>query len=205
MWNWWGAPHFGGHLLWNSHGRCEARAGVLVMCHEGKELSLKLAKTPMVGLAKWNLVSMDHMKNAQIVVVTQLEWLQLTHGDARKDGPPLNHICGMLVRYKDILTNRLLKRINYRQGVENNFAQRDIEFLSYVVTNEVCERIWWRSRQSKSGSGPWLKSGRSLLGLANYYHNFTRDFSKVVRTLSDLLKNGYPKSGMSFVTKPLGA
>jgi hypothetical protein len=115
--------HFWGHLLWNSHGRCEARAGVLVMCHEGKELSLKLAKTPMVGLAKWNLVSMDQMKNEQIVVVARLEWLQLTHGEARKDRPPLNHICGMLVRYKDILTNRLFKRINDHQGVENNFAQ----------------------------------------------------------------------------------
>jgi hypothetical protein len=42
-----------------------------------------------------------------------------------------------------------------------------------------------------------------LLGLANYYHNFIQDFSKVVRTLSDSLENGYPKSGMSFVTKPL--
>ena len=53
---------------------------------------------------------------------------------------------------------------------------------------------------------PWLKSGRSLLGLANYYHNFIQDFSKVARILPDLLgKNGYPKSGMSFVTKPLGA
>ena len=80
-------------------------------------------KTPMVGLAKWNLVSMDQMKNEQIVVVARLEWLQLTHGEARKDGPPLNHICGMLVRYKDILTNRLFKRINDHQGVENNFAQ----------------------------------------------------------------------------------
>jgi hypothetical protein len=32
-----------------------------------------LAKTPMVGLAKWNLVSMDQMKNEQIVVVARLE------------------------------------------------------------------------------------------------------------------------------------
>ena len=34
----------------------------------------------------------------------------------------------------------------------------------------------------------------------------SRFFSKVATTLSDLLeKNGYPKSGMSFVTKPLGS
>jgi hypothetical protein len=55
-------------------------------------------------------------------------------------GLPQNHIRGMLARYKDVLANRLLKK-NYHQGVESNFAQRDIKFLSYVVTNKVCERI----------------------------------------------------------------
>ena len=36
------------------------------------------------------------------------------------------------------------------------------------------------------------KMARSLLGLANYYHCFIRDFSKVVRILFDFLqKNGY--------------
>jgi hypothetical protein len=83
------------------------------MCHEGKELSLKLAKTPMVGGTKLNLVSMDQMTNEHIVIVVQLEKLKQTHGEARKDGPPppQNHIRGMLARYKDILTNRLLKKI----------------------------------------------------------------------------------------------
>ena len=50
---------------------------------------------------------------------------------------------------------------------------------------------------------------RSLVGLANYYHHFIRDFSMVARTLLNLLKNknknGYPKSGMSLVTKPFGS
>ena len=32
------------------------------------------------------------------------------------------------------------------------------------------------------------KRARSLLGLANYYHRFIQDFSKVATTLSDLLK-----------------
>jgi hypothetical protein len=30
--------------------------------------------------------------------------------EARKNGSPPNYICGMLVRYKDNLTNRLLKK-----------------------------------------------------------------------------------------------
>ena len=42
------------------------------MCHDGKELSLKLTKTPMVGVAKLNLVSMDQMTNKHIVVM--LNW-----------------------------------------------------------------------------------------------------------------------------------
>jgi hypothetical protein len=90
----------------------------------------------MVGGAKLNLVLMDQMTNAHIVVVVRLEQLQWTHGEATKDGLPQNHIRGMLARYKDVLTNRLLEK-NRRQLVENNFAHRDVESLSYVVTNEV--------------------------------------------------------------------
>ena len=86
------------------------------MCYNGKELTLKLIKIPMVGGAKLNLVFMDQMENEQIVVVVQLEQLQGTHGKARKDGPPPNHICGMLVRYKDVFTNVLLKKLPPRSG-----------------------------------------------------------------------------------------
>jgi hypothetical protein len=41
-----------------------------------------------------------------------LEKLKQTHGEARKDGPPPNHIRGMLVRSKDVLTNRLFTKIS---------------------------------------------------------------------------------------------
>ena len=43
-----------------------------MMCHDGTPLNLNLAKTPMVGVAKLNLVSMDQMTNEHIVVVVQL-------------------------------------------------------------------------------------------------------------------------------------
>ena len=48
------------------------------------------------------------------------------------------------------------------------------------------------------------KGFKSLFGLADYYHHFIQDFSKVARTLPDFWKkNCYPKSGTSFVTKSL--
>ena len=37
--------------------------------------------------------------------------------------------------------------------------------------------------------GPWLKNGlRSLVRLANYYHHFIQDYSKVARTFLNLLE-----------------
>ena len=55
----------------------------------------------MVGGTKLNLV---------LMIVLELKQLQGSHGEARKGGPPSNHICGMLVRYKDVFTNFLLKK-----------------------------------------------------------------------------------------------
>jgi hypothetical protein len=131
-------------FTWWMWGVSRHACSEIKMCHDGKGISLKLTNTPMIGGAKLNLVSRDEMTNEHIVVVGWLEQLQWTYGEARKDVPPPNHIRGMLARYKDILTNRLHK--NYRQGVENNFAQQEIEFISYVVTNEVGGWTWWRSR-----------------------------------------------------------
>ena len=81
------------------------------MSHGGKELGLKLTNIPMVEGTKLNLVSMDQMINKHIVVVVQLGKLKQTRGVARKDGPPPNHICGILVRSKDVLTNGLFTKI----------------------------------------------------------------------------------------------
>ena len=96
----------------------------IMMYHNGKEMKFKLTRTPMVGGPKLNMVLMDqffYFKMTNIMVVAQLEQLQGTHGEARIDGPPPNHICGMLVKYKDVFTNVLLKMLP--QGVESNFAQ----------------------------------------------------------------------------------
>ena len=86
---------------------------------------------------------------------------------------------------------------NYHQGVKNNFVQREIEFLSYMVMNEIGGQIWGRSTQSKVEEGLDQKMARSLFGLAKYYHRFIQKKFKVARTLSNLLRNGLPKSRMN--------
>ena len=41
----------------------------LVMCHDGKEVTLQLIRTPMARGCKLNLVSMEQMQDEQLVVV----------------------------------------------------------------------------------------------------------------------------------------
>jgi hypothetical protein len=67
---------------------------MFVMCHDGKKFSLKFTRTSIVNGAKLNLVSKDQMKNKQIWVVVQLEKLQRTHGEARKNGPSCTTFMG---------------------------------------------------------------------------------------------------------------
>jgi hypothetical protein len=55
--------------------------------------------------AKLNMVSMDQMSNEQILEEVPLEELQRTMGRLRKWSSPKNHIFGILVKYKDVLTN----------------------------------------------------------------------------------------------------
>lgn len=46
----------------------------------------------MVGEGKFNIISMNQMKNEQMLVMVQMEQLQGTHGEARKDRPLPKHI-----------------------------------------------------------------------------------------------------------------
>jgi hypothetical protein len=70
------------------------QAHVLVVCHDGKKLSFKLKKIYMVKIARFNLVSVDQMKNEQIIKVVLLEQFQRIHGKARKYGPSQTTLVG---------------------------------------------------------------------------------------------------------------
>jgi hypothetical protein len=157
----------------------------------------------LVGGSKLYLVSMDQMTNEHIAIVVQLEQHQWTHGEARKDGPPPNHMRGMLARYKDDLTNRLLKK-KLPPSWEQQFCSQKCWFLKLC-----CNKwSWWMDMMKVKAiwnkKWPLTHKGiRSLFGLANYYHHFIQDFSEMFRISSNLLKNRYSKSGMNFVNKPL--
>jgi hypothetical protein len=76
----------------------------------------------------------------------------------------------------------------YCQRMTNTFAQQEIEFLSYVVTNKVVDGYkdgQGNPRVERPFTQKWLKS---LFSLANIYRCFIQDSCKVARTLSNLLK-----------------
>ena len=53
------------------------------ICRKSKEMNLKLPMTPMVGVKKLNLVSIDQMTHKQIVVVVRMEPFQRNHVEAK--------------------------------------------------------------------------------------------------------------------------
>jgi hypothetical protein len=84
------------------------------MCHDDKELGLKLMKTPMVGVAKLNLVSMDQMTNKLIVVMFNWSNSNKLMGRLGKMCFPKPHLW-VVGDYKEVLANRLLKTITAKE------------------------------------------------------------------------------------------
>ena len=79
----------------------------LVVCRDGKEVTLQLTRIPMAGGGKLNLVSMEQMQDEQLVVWVRMEQMEETQGEAKKDEPLPRHIREVLGKYKDVLTNEL--------------------------------------------------------------------------------------------------
>lgn len=93
--------------LWNSYGKCGVQADTLVVCYDGKEVSLTLKMISLVGNSKFNLRFTYKMKNEKIIVVVWFDKFQGTHMEAKKNGPLSKYICGLLARYKNVFTNVL--------------------------------------------------------------------------------------------------
>ena len=91
----------------------------LVVCRDGKEVTLQLTRTPMAGGGKLNLASIEQMQDEQLVVVVRMEQMEGTRGEARNDGPLSRHIREVLGKYKDVLTNELPQELPPKREVDH--------------------------------------------------------------------------------------
>ena len=92
-------------------------------------------------------------------------------------------------RHLEVVLRKLRDNKLYANGKKSDFARQDIEFLGHVVTNDGIKPDMKKVKTIQEWKRPSTQNGlRLFLGLANYYRRFIRDFSKVTRPLSDLLK-----------------
>ena len=120
-------------------------------------------------------------ENSTNYIINPLEQLQGTHGEAKKDVLPLNHICGVLARYKYVLTNELSQKVTTKW--KKTLLKKDWAIKLYD------DKWSWKTKMRRvkaiqEGKWPLTQKG---LGQTNYYHRFIWDFFKVARTLSNLL------------------
>jgi clan AA aspartic protease (TIGR02281 family) len=89
----------------------------LVVCHDGKELVLKLTRGPSMAGGKLNMVSLDQMLEEQFVVIAREE--QRGHQKEVVGQTLPKRIQEVLAEYKDVLTNELPKELPPRREVDH--------------------------------------------------------------------------------------
>ncbi|KAL0373257.1 UNVERIFIED_CONTAM: putative mitochondrial protein [Sesamum radiatum] len=93
----------------------------------------------------------------------------------------------MLEHLRQVLA-RLREYELYAKVSKCSFAQETISFLGHIV-----ERTHSDGPQEGTAIEEWQPPSdvhdlRSFLGLANYYRRFVKDYSKIARPMTDLLK-----------------
>ena len=89
------------------------------------------------------------------------------------------------------MLGRLRDNKLYAIGEKSDFAHQEIEVLGHVVTRDGIKPDMKKVKAIQEWKQPSTQKGlRSFFSLANYYRRFIRDFSKIARPLSDLLKKG---------------
>ena len=91
------------------------------------------------------------------------------------------HLAVVLQKLRD---NKL-----YANGEKSEFGLQEIEFLGHIMTGQGVKPDHKKVEAIKKWSRPTSQKGvRSFLGLANYYRRFIKNFSKIAKPMSDLLK-----------------
>ena len=77
----------------------------------------------------------------------------------------------------------------YANGEKSEFGLQEIEFLGHIMSGHGVKPDYKKVEAIKKWSRPTSQKGvRSFLGLANYYRRFIKNFSKIAKPMSDLLK-----------------
>ena len=94
-------------------------------------------------------------------------------------------------RHLEAVLRKLRDNELYANGEKSEFGQLEMGFLGHVVAGDGIKPDMRKVKAIEEWKQPTTQKGlRSFLGLANYYRRFIRNFSKIARPFSDLLKKG---------------
>ena len=109
-------------------------------------------------------------------------------------------------KYLDKVFQKLRSNKLYAKGDKCDWGKLRIKFVGHELTQgevmvddqKIKAILEWEKLKT-------TKRVRLLLGLASYYRKFVRDFVKIAKPLSNLLKKSIQKYGMSILTAHLGS
>jgi len=92
-------------------------------------------------------------------------------------------------RHLEVVLQKLRDNKLYANGEKNEFGLMEMEFFGHIMTGSRIKPDNKKVEAIQKWKRPTTQKGvPSFLGLANYYRQFIRDFSKIAKPMSNLLK-----------------